>query len=238
MTNQKIQSILARQLSKTLNCTPSALQGTDKKTVVLTSDDPYNFCHLVCFRNNLVVSVDEKIKDFIDTFISDKEGYRCLEAISPLAAELQKYNKSLGLYEAFVPDTTVNRKITPDFDLTIYWGEDVAKLYHDKRFGMALNYTATGEKADAIAVAGYINGEIIGAAGASMDYDEMWCMGYDVVPEHRNKGVATALGNIITDLILEKGIVPFSTLAWSNIASKNTLINIGYKSAWTAVSDQ
>lgn len=238
MTNKAIYEIVTCQLSKNLNCDISALQGTDKKTVVLTSNEPYNFCHLVCFRNNLVASVDEKIKGFVDSLILDKEGYRCLELISPLAIELEKHNKFIGLYEAFVPNIAVNRRITPHFDFVIYWGDDVAKLYDDKRFGMALSYTTEGKKADAVAVAGYINGKIIGVAGASRDYDKMWCMGYDVVHEHRNKGVATALGKIITDLIIDKGIVPYSTTAWSNIASKNTLINIGYKSAWTAVGEQ
>jgi predicted acetyltransferase len=89
-----------------------------------------------------------------------------------------------------------------------------------------------------VAVAGYINNQIIGVAGASKDYDTMWQMGYDVVYEHRNKGVATILAKIITRLIIDKGIVPYSTLAWSNIASKNTLINTGYKSAWTAIGTQ
>ena len=238
MTNKDIYEIITYQLTKNLNCGVSDLQGTNKKTVVLTSDEPYNFCHLVCFRNNLVVSVDEKIKGFIDSFVLDKEGYRCLELVSPLAIELEKYNKSIGLYEAFVPDSTINRQVTPNFDLVIYWGDDVKKLYDDKRFGMALSYTTEGKKADAVAVAGYINGKIIGVAGASKDYDKMWCMGYDVVPEHRNKGIATTLGKIITDLILDKGIIPYSTLAWSNIASKNTLINLGYKSAWTAIGEQ
>jgi len=55
-----------------------------------------------------------------------------------------------------------------------------------------------------VAVVGYINGEIIGMAGASRNYEKMWCMGYDVVPEHRNKGVAATLGKIITDLIIIK----------------------------------
>ena len=155
-----------------------------------------------------------------------------------MAIELEKHNKSIGLYEAFVPDITVNRQVNPDFDIVTYWGDDIAKLYDDKRFGNALSYTLERKKADAVAVAGYINGEIIGMAGASRNYEKMWCMGYDVVPEHRNKGVAATLGKIITDLIIDKGIVPYSTLAWSNIASKNTLISIGYKSAWTAIGEQ
>ena len=238
LTNKDVHEIIARQLAKNLNCGISDLQGTDKKNVVLTAGEPYNFCHLVCFKNNIVASVDEKIKRFIDSLILDKEGYRCLELISPLAIELEKYSKSIGLYEAFVPDISANRQVTPNFDPIIYWGNDVAKLYDDKNFGMALSYTTEGKKADAVAVAGYINGKIIGVAGASRDYDKMWCMGYDVVHEYRNKGVATALGKIMTALIIDKDIVPYATLAWSNIASKNTLINIGYKSAWTAIGEQ
>ena len=238
MTNYDILQTTMHQLAKNLNCNISDLQGTGNKTVVLTSSEPYNFCHLVCFRNNLVVSVDEQIKGFMDMFISDKEGYRCLENISPLAIELAKHNKAIGLYEAFVPDISVDRRVNPNFDVVVYWGDDISKLYDDKRFGMALGYATEGEKADAVAVAGYINNQIIGVAGASKDYDTMWQMGYDVVQEHRNKGVATILAKIITDLILQKGIVPYSTLAWSNIASKNTLINIGYKSVWTAIGAQ
>jgi len=235
LNNKDMYKIVMRQLAKDLNCDISDLHGTDNKTVVVTADEPYNFCHMVCFRNNLVVSVDEQLKNFIDLFISDKEGFRCLEDISLLARELEKYNKTIGLYEAFVPDISANRQVNPDFDVVVYWGDDVVKLYDDKRFGMALSYTTEGKKADAVAVAGYINNEIIGVAGASKDYDTMWQMGYDVVYKHRNKGVATILGKIITRLIIDKGIVPYSTLAWSNIASKNTLINIGYKSAWTAI---
>ena len=182
--------------------------------------------------------MDKEIKSFIDSFISDKEGYRCLEDVSPLAKELEKYNKTIGLYEAFVPNISANRQVNPDFNVVVYWDDAVVQLYHDKGFKMALSYTTEGKKADAVAVAGYINNQIIGVAGASKDYGKMWCVGYDVVPEHRNKGVATTLGKIITDLIIEKGIVPYATLAWSNIASKNTLINMGYKSAWTAIGEQ
>ena len=238
MTNKDMIHIVMSQLAKDLNCDISDLQGTDNKTVVLTSDNPHNFCHLVCFRSNLVVSVDKQIKSFIDSYITDKEGFRCLEDISPLAKELEKYNKAIGLYEAFVPDCSVDRQVNPDFDVVVYWSNDIEKLYDDKRFGMALSYTTEGKKADVVAVAGYIRNEIIGVAGASKDYETMWQMGYDVVYEHRNKGIATILGKIITGLIIDKGIVPYSTLAWSNIASKNTLINIGYKSAWTAIGTQ
>jgi len=69
MTNKDIYEIVTHQLSEILNCNISDLQGTDKKTVVLTSNKPYNFCHLICFKNNLVASVDEKIKGFIGVMI-------------------------------------------------------------------------------------------------------------------------------------------------------------------------
>jgi GNAT superfamily N-acetyltransferase len=150
-----------------------------------------------------------------------------------LNAEFNKYNKCVGIIaEYFLPDTTKNREVNPDFDIKIMQGNEIARLYNDDRFHMALNYDCESERRDVIAVVGYRNGEIIGVAGASDDSAAMWQVGIDVIPSYRKKGIASVLTKVITNEILKQGIVPFYGTAWSNIASKNTAINCGYKSAW------
>jgi len=235
MTNHDVHQIAMRQLAIDLNCGVSDLQGPDTKVVISKPGPHYNFCKMICFRNTLVVSVDESLKAFIDSFVADKIGFRCLEHVSLLTDEFRKYDKRVGIVEGYLPDMTANRETHPDFDVSVLWGDGTAALFDDKRYHCALGYRTTGPRADVIAVAGYRDGQILGVAGASNDYETMWQIGIDVLPEHRHSGVATTLTNILTDEILRKGIVPFCTIAWSNIASKNTAIDSGYKSAWATL---
>lgn len=238
MTNADIHKLVICQLAKELNCNVSDLQGPESKVVVSKAGEYYNFCKMICYRNTLVASVDEKIKNFMDSFVANKIGFRCFEEFGVLSKEFYKYNRYVSVSEGwYLPDVTIDRKTNPDFDIKILWNDDIAVLYDDeKRFHMALSYKTTGERADVLAVAGYKDNQIIGVAGASNDYKTMWQTGIDVIPEHRYKGTATILTKILTDEILKKGIIPFIHFAWSNIASKNTAINSGYKAAWVELS--
>lgn len=238
LTNNNIRKIVAAQLAENLGCTVEALEKPDNKTVVCSpvGDESYHFCEITCYRNTVIASVDEQIKEFTEQFIADRIGFRCFEEINLLSDEFRKHNKKIGIRtEAFIPDVTRINPSKADFDIVILQGEEISALYDDKRFHMALSYETTGTNADMLAVVGYADGQIMGVAGASNDYETMWQVGIDVLPEYRNKGVATILTTILTNEILKRGIVPFYQCAWSHIASKNTAINSGYKSAWVTI---
>ena len=238
MTNSDIRKIVTEQLSKDLGCTVKDLEMPDNKVVVCNpiGSENYHFCEMTCYRNAVVASVDERIKPFMEAFIAGRIGFRCFEGISILTDEFRKYNKQIELRtEAFIPDCARLTTPKPDFDTVLLQGKDIEVLYDDKRFHMALSYKIAGECADVLAVAGYKDKQIIGVAGASNDYEQMWQVGIDVVPEHRSKGVGTMLISILTAEILKKGIVPFYRAVWSHILSKNTAINSGYQSAWVTI---
>lgn len=230
MTTADIRKIVMNRLAKDLGCAVTDLETPDNKAIVCSpvGSGSYHFCEMTCYRNTVVASIDERIKDFMDSFMGDRIGFRCFEEISLLSDEFRKYNKRIGLRtEAFIPDIKRINIPKADFDTVMLQGRDVESLYDDKRFHMALSYRTAGECADVLAVAGYKDKQIIGVAGASNDYDSMWQVGIDVVPEHRSKGVGTILTSILTSEILKKGIVPFYRAVWSHILSKNTAINSG-----------
>ncbi len=87
-----------------------------------------------------------------------------------------------------------------------------------------------------MAAVGYIDGKIVGVAGASNDSETMCNVGIDVLPEYRRLGVATTLTKILTDEIIDCGKVPYYCTAWSNIASKNNAIKSGYRTAWVEMA--
>jgi RimJ/RimL family protein N-acetyltransferase len=175
----------------------------------------------------------------MNSFVSKHLGFRCFDMpqLNILNNEFNKYNKRVGIIaEYYLPDITKSREVNPDFDIKILIDDEVTSLYDDDRFHMALGYNSESERRDVIAVVGYKNGEVIGVAGASNDSDTMWQVGIDVIPDFRERGVAAVLTKIITNEILKLGIVPFYGTAWSNIASKNTAISSGYKSAWVELA--
>lgn len=246
MTNKEILHIAMKQSAIDLNCNIEDLAGPKNKVVLSKMNagsknyfaQPH-FCQLACYGNAVVASVDPRIEEFLTSFVNKHLGFRCFDMpqLNTLNAELNKYDKCVGIIsEYYLPDMTRSREVQPDFDINILTDNEIFPLYDDDRFHMALSYTYESERRDIIAVVGYKNGEIIGVAGASNDSETMWQVGIDVVPAWRNKGVASILTKIITNEIVKKGIVPFYGTAWSNIASKNTAISSGYKSAWVELA--
>ena len=65
---------------------------------------------------------------------------------------------------------------------------------------------------DVLGVGAYDGEKLIGLAGCSADCDMMWQIGIDVLPEYRNKGIASALTSRLALKVLERGKVPFIVL--------------------------
>ena len=197
------------------------------------------FCGFAYYGGGLVACVDERIKDYIENFISRHPEYRCFDTpqLNVLNSEFLKYGKCVcHIAEFFLPDVDKQVMINDNVEIKILSEDEIPSLYKDDRFHMALGYDSEGDKKDVLATVGYIDGKIAGMAGASNDSDTMWQLGIDVLPQYRRLGIASSLTKILTDEILKLGIVPYYCTAWSNIASKNNAIKSGYKTAWVEMA--
>ncbi len=242
MNNEEILRVAMSQSAIDFNClvndfinkgntvTISKLNGGRKKYY----EEPL-FCGFAFYGGGLVATVDERIKDYIESFMGRYSGYRCFDVpqLNLLNKEFNKYGQCIcHMAEYFLPDTNRPVHINDKVKVEILTEKEIPSLFNDDRFHMALGYNNERDKRDVIAAVGYMNGKIAGVAGASNDSDTMWQMGIDVIPEYRGLGIGTTLTKKLTDEILRLGIVPFYGTAWSNIASKNNALKSGYKSAW------
>ena len=89
---------------------------------------------------------------------------------------------------------------------------------------------------DMIGVGAYLDGRLVGLAGASADCDAMWQIGIDVLPEYRRMGIASTLVNRLAREILSIGRVPFYCAAWSNVKSAKCAMRAGFRTAWAQMT--
>ena len=243
MDNFEIRKRAMIQSAIDLNCHYADFLKQENKTVISKLREGHkkyfkepHFCHCVCYGNALVAAVDQRIEEYMVSFVRKYPGFRCCEKFKALTYAFDKYGKRVGLQNFYLPDAKFNRKVNPDFDIEICQNNEIKKFYQNDRFPMALSYGKDPERQDVIAAAGYKNNEIIGIAGATEECSTMWQIGIDVIERYRKKGYATILVKIITDEILKRGIIPYYGTAWANIASRNVAINCGYKPSWVELS--
>ncbi|GKU25104.1 GNAT family N-acetyltransferase [Clostridium folliculivorans] len=246
MINKDIWKIAMEQSAIDLNC--KATDFMSKGSTVVTSKlnegrkkcyKKPMFCGLAYYGEGLVASVDERIKEFMEVFVSRHSEYRCFDTpqLIVLNKEFGKYGKCVCfIAEFFLPDLEKKVLINENIEVKVFSEDEIPALYEDDRFHMALGYNSDSDKKDVLAVVGFVDGKIAGVAGASNDCDTMWQIGIDVLPEFRRIGVASTLTKILTDEIIKCGKVPFYCTAWSNIASKSNAVKCGYKTAWVEMT--
>lgn len=246
MNNKDILRIAMEQSAIDFNCAIDAFVNSGNTVVISKLKEGAkkcykkpHFCSFAYYGSGLVVSVDKQIKEFISEFVNRHPNYTSFDApqLIFLNKELEKYNMCVcHIAEFFLPDIEKQVLVNKNVDVVVLSEEEIPLLYKDDRFHMALGYNNDTSKKDVLAVVGYIDGKIVGVAGASNYSETMYNVGIDVLPEYRRLGVATTLTKILTDKIINRGKVPFYCTAWSNIPSKNNAIKSGYRNAWVEMA--
>lgn len=246
MNNKDILRIAMEQSVIDFNCSIDNFVNSGNTVVISKLNEGAkkcfkqpHFCSFAYYGGGLVASVNAQIKEFISEFINAHPDYTSFNTpqLIFLNKELEKYGKCVcHIAEFFLPDMEKQVEINKNVDVKIVTEDKIPLLYKDDRFHMALGYNNDSSKKDVLAAVGYINGKIVGVAGASNDCETMCNVGIDVLPEYRRLGVATTLTKILTDEILNRGMVPFYCTAWSNIPSKNNAIKSGYRNAWVEMA--
>ena len=150
-------------------------------------------------------------------------------------ARLQNYvshdNQEIRLELKYicVPDTFKPYVPSEDIEINLAEGEKQLELYNDKRFPNTLGHSNNPRRA---AVFATCNSNITGVAAASADCDVMWQIGVDTLPAYRNRGIGKATVSALTENLLSKGILPYYSTRFFNIASRRTAISLGYRPAW------
>ncbi len=119
-----------------------------------------------------------------------------------------------------------------DFQGEMRWyeNEEIESFRGDDRIHHAFTYDKGAP--DVIGVGAFIDGTLIGMAGASADSPTMWQIGIDVASNHRRLGVAKTLVSSLRNKILEEGKLAYYSTGMSHIGSQKVALGCGFKLAW------
>ncbi len=243
MTNSEIREIAIKQSAEDIGC--QAYDFLSDKNVVVPFCLGKNarkyykepiICNFVSYGNNIVVATTEEVSDLVTKYIRKFEFYHCFETpnLHWLNDKLvESGNKICFMAEYYLPDVNKIPNQECKFKTRILVQEDFKELYLPE-WSNAL--CADRKRLDVLGVGAYDNDRLIGFAACSADCDDMWQIGVDVLPEYRQKGVASALTSRLAKEILERGKVPFYCSAWSNIRSARNAIKSGFFPAWVEMT--
>lgn len=229
MTNEEMMTIVYNQLAIDYNCNPDDFLK-DEIIFTIAAKLPGRRAmpfinprlEMVTFGRGVIVNVSSNLMPFVKKKLAGKSRYDVLNS---------KFVYGINPY--FLPNVN-NIKVIHinnyDFNLV---DNDIQRYYKYENFHNALQYNTCSSRPEVLASVAKQNGKIVGIACVSADSDTMWQIGVDVLPEHRGKGIAVKLVNMLTVETLNRGVVPYYTTDNSNISSQRVAIKCGYSPVWS-----
>ena len=243
LTNEEIKIIALRQSAYDLNCAPEDLiSGKNLVTISRSHPKARKYldlplsCDLVSYGSNIVAQCSEELIPFVRQYIDRYPVEHCFETpnLHVLEDMLRPFGQKVCfMAEYFLPEVEALRELPCDYELRILHQKDFAGLYLPQ-WSNAL--CEKRKHLDVLGVGAYDEGKLIGLAGCSADCEEMYQIGVDVLPEYRQKGIASALTSRLALEILALGKVPFYCAAWSNIRSVRNALRSGFRPAWVEIT--
>lgn len=243
MTNSEIKEIALRQSAEDIGC--QAQDFLSEQNVVVPFclgknarkyyKEPIT-CNFVSYGSNIVAATTEAVSDLITEYINKFEFYHCFETpnmhwLNDKLAE--RGHKVCFMAEYYLPNVNKIPNVECLYETRILVQEDFKELYLPE-WSNAL--CKDRKNLDVLGIGAYDNGRLIGFAACSADCEEMWQIGVDVLPEYRQKGIASALTSRLAREILNRGKVPFYCSAWSNIRSARNAAKSGFIPAWVEMT--
>lgn len=243
MTNAQILRVAMEQSALDATCSWQDFCGNENK-VVLSVQNPGArkylalpfYCNLISYGNNIVASVDADMAEAAAGYINRYAIEHCFETpnMHVLDGVLQERGHRICfMAEYFLPDVNRLQLLDCAYEIRLLYPKDFAPLY-TPQWSNAL--CEARKELDVLAAAAFDGDTMVGMAGCSADCETMWQIGIDVLPDYRQKGVASALTSRLALEILARGKVPFYCAAWSNIRSVRNAMKSGFRPAWVEMT--
>lgn len=234
-----MNEILKKQLAIDFCCTPEMVESRENIfTEYHAQDGRRIFKESECFlkvasvQGKLLASGKPDIIKWVKSRYQNEDAawFMDIKNLRTLDEGLKAFGCQVGQAHPFYIATEKSEIDTKDFEIRTYMGGELEQFRGDARFDEAFLFEAIPK--DEIGIAAYLDGEILGVAGATSDSPWMWQIGINVMQKARGLGVGAMLVALLKNEILDMGRLPVYGTSMSHIASQRVACHAGFYPAW------
>ncbi len=239
MTNDRILETALVQAAQDYGCKAEDFLKTENAFVPFLPTDrarkymyPPYVLDMATYGSNLVIAFSEALESIAREYASDMDPERVFESpninrlnrmLAPVGYEI------VGMGSYFLPRVELMKTLETPYPIKMLSPSDFKKLYVPE-FSNAL--CEKRKELDRLGAGIYDAGRLVAFAACSMDGEDMWQIGVDVLPEYRRQGLASAVTSRLACEILALDKVPFYACAWANVKSARNAAACGFRPAW------
>ena len=232
---------VATQLSLDYNMPLSFLLDNDNHFSVYAplegrrrfEDNPDVFLKMAVFTGKVVATGKEEGIEANKEIIGKSKGDWIFDGgtLSRIIMMLSSYNRRLEMIHPFFVKSHKSFEDKVDLSYRIIEKDEIEKYRCDDDFSEAFAFDENAP--DEIGVAIIENGEIVSISGASSDSVLMWQIGVNTKPKYRGKGYGKMAVDILSDIVIDRGHLPFYGTSFSHIASMNVALSSSFRPMWS-----
>ena len=196
-------------------------------------DNPDVFLKMAVFNGKVVATGKEEGIEAIKEIVGERKGDWIFDGgtLSRIIMMLSSHNRRLEMIHPFFVKEKKSNKERENLLYRIIEKEEIERYRDDDAFSEAFAFDENAP--DEIGVAIMENGEIVSISGASSDSPLMWQIGVNTKPEYRGKGYGKMAVDILSDIVLDIGHLPFYGTAFSHISSMNVALSSSFRPMWS-----
>ena len=196
-------------------------------------DNPDIFLKMAVFNGKVVATGKEEGIEAIKEIVGERTGDWIFDGgtLSRIIMMLSSHNRILEMIHPFFVKEKKSNKERENLLYRIIEKEEIERYRDDDAFSEAFAFDENAP--DEIGVAIMENGEIVSISGASSDSPLMWQIGVNTKPEYRGKGYGKMAVDILSDIVLDIGHLPFYGTSFSHISSMNVALSSSFRPMWS-----
>ena len=196
-------------------------------------DNPDVFLKMAVFNGKVVATGKEEGIEAIKEIVGERKGDWIFDGgtLSRIIMMLSSHNRRLEMIHPFFVKEKKSNKERENLLYRIIEKEEILGFKDMDEFSEAFAFDENAP--DEVGVAIMENGEIAAMAGASSDSPRMWQIGVNTKPQFRGKGYGTKAVDILSNIVLERGIIPYYGTSFSHISSMRVAFSSSFQPMWT-----
>ena len=196
-------------------------------------DNPDLFLKMAVFNGKIVATGKAEAIEGIKEIVGKRRGDWIFDcgSLERILNFLKEKERRVELLHPFLVKGKKSNNQYEGINYRVLEKEDIAFYKDNDDFSEAFAFDPNAP--DEVGVEIIENGVVVSVSGASADSPLMWQIGINTKSEFSGKGYGKAAVDILSDIVLDRGKIPYYGTAFSHLSSMGIALASSFRPLWT-----